>query len=73
MSDIAAVFRQRAERFTVEMVRFQRIDHLVARARVAVFLIGTGIFAVGWMGDGAIIPYETVDQMKKVILDRKLK
>ncbi|MBI1977779.1 MAG: PHP domain-containing protein [Candidatus Omnitrophica bacterium] len=28
---------------------------------------------LGWMGDGAAIPYETVDQMKKLLLDRKLK
>lgn len=26
---------------------------------------------LGWMGDGAMIPYETIDQMKKLILDRK--
>ncbi|MBI3999565.1 MAG: PHP domain-containing protein [Candidatus Omnitrophica bacterium] len=28
---------------------------------------------LGWMGDGAMIPYETIDQMKKVLLERKIK
>ena len=28
---------------------------------------------LGWMGDGAEIPYETIDQMKKLLLDRKMK
>lgn len=28
---------------------------------------------LGWMGDGVAIPYETVDQMKRIILERKLK
>ncbi|OGW85068.1 MAG: hypothetical protein A3C35_04425 [Omnitrophica bacterium RIFCSPHIGHO2_02_FULL_46_11] len=28
---------------------------------------------LGWMGDGAMIPYETIDRMKKMILDRKKK
>jgi len=28
---------------------------------------------LGCMGDGAGIPYETIDQMKQMILDRKLK
>lgn len=28
---------------------------------------------LGWMGDGVSIPYETVDQMKKMILDHKTK
>ena len=28
---------------------------------------------LGWMGEGAEIPYETVDRMKKMILDRKRK
>jgi len=28
---------------------------------------------LGWMGDGAMIPYETIDQMKKLLLERKTK
>ena len=28
---------------------------------------------LGWMGDGVTIPYETVDQMKHIILERKLR
>ncbi len=28
---------------------------------------------LGWMGDGVTIPYETVDRMKKMILDHKTK
>ena len=28
---------------------------------------------LGWMGDGAMIPYETIDQMKQILLDRKIK
>ena len=28
---------------------------------------------LGWMGDGATIPYETVDRMKKLLLERKTK
>lgn len=29
--------------------------------------------SLGWMGDGAMIPYETIDQMKKLLLERKTK
>jgi len=29
--------------------------------------------SLGWMGDGALIPYETIDEMKKLLLDRKTK
>ncbi len=29
--------------------------------------------SLGWLGDGAMIPYETIDRMKKLILDRKTK
>ena len=28
---------------------------------------------LGWMGDGVSIPYETIDGMKKLLLDRKVK
>ena len=28
---------------------------------------------LGWMGNGAMIPYETVDRMKKMLLDQKTK
>ena len=28
---------------------------------------------LGWLGEGAEIPYETIDQMKKLLLDRKIK
>lgn len=29
--------------------------------------------SLGWMGDGAFIPYDTIDGMKKLLLDRKTK
>lgn len=29
--------------------------------------------SLGWMGDGAFIPYDTIDGMKKLLLDRKVK
>ncbi|MBI4372143.1 MAG: PHP domain-containing protein [Candidatus Omnitrophica bacterium] len=55
--------------------------YLKTAERLGLFVTGGSDFhganrpqaPLGWMGDGASIPYETIDQMKKLLLERKMK
>jgi hypothetical protein len=57
MNDIATAYRERAERFSAEIIRLGGIDRLLARGRIVAFLVAIGIFLVAWLGGGGRVWY----------------
>lgn len=57
MTDIASVYRERAEQCAEQARSLKQLDQLVSKARIVLFLATVGIFFAAWAGGGGGLFY----------------